>query len=160
MKTTLSLTIAVVALAASPVLWAAGAADSIQTAEPSVRMVPPGQDQTGAYLTLRNNGKQDHALVKAASPAARVTELHTVVDEGGMKKMRPVAKMDIKAGGETRLQPGGLHIMLIGLKQPLGEGTNVAITLTFEDGSSKEISAPVRAISVPGGMKPEHKSGH
>ena len=151
-KTTLSLTILAAAFATSPALWAAGAADSIQTAEPSVRMVPPGQNQTGAYLTLRNTGKQDHALVKAASPAAHNTELHTVVDEDGMKKMRPVAKMDIKAGSETKLQPGGLHIMLIGLKQPLHEGANVAITLTFEDGSSKDISAPVRAISVPGRM--------
>ena len=151
-KHLLSMTIFAAALAAAPALHAAGAADAIHAMEPSVRMVPPGQDQTGAYLTLRNTGKQDHALVKAASPAARVTELHTVVDEGGMKKMRPVAKMDIQAGGETKLQPGGLHIMLIGLKQPLHEGANVAITLTFEDGSSKDISAPVRAISVPGRM--------
>jgi len=143
-------------LAAAPALWAAGAADHIQTTDPSVRVVPTGQDQTAAYLTLRNNDKQDHSVVKAASPAARVTELHTVVDEGGMKKMRPVPKMDIKAGSETKLQPGGLHIMLIGLKQPLREGTHVTITLTFEDGSSRNISAPVRAITAPSAMKPGH----
>jgi copper(I)-binding protein len=46
--------------------------------------------------------------------------------------------------------------MLIGLQQPLHEGAHVAITLTFEDGSSKEISAPVRAITAPGAMKPGH----
>jgi hypothetical protein len=143
-------------LAAAPALWAAGAADHIQTTDPSVRMVPPGQDQTAAYLTLRNTDKQDHALVRAASPAARVTELHTVIDEGGIKKMRPVPKIDIPAGTETKLQPGGLHIMLIGLKQPLAAGASVAITLTFEDGSSTDISAPVRAITVPGPMKHGH----
>lgn len=143
-------------LAAVPPLWAAGAADSIQIADPSVRAVPPGQDQTGAYLTLHNTGKLDHALVKATSPAARVTELHTVVDEGGMTMMRPVPKMDIAPGGTTRLQPGGLHIMLIGLKQPLAEGANVTLTLTFEDGSHKEVSAPVRAITVPGMTMPGH----
>lgn len=49
-------------------------------------------------------------MVKAASTAARTVELHTVVDEGGMKKMRPVEKIAVKAGGETKLQPGGLHI--------------------------------------------------
>jgi hypothetical protein len=155
-KTILSLSIFATTLVATPALQAAGVADSVHAMDPSVRMVPPGQDQTGAYVTLRNTDKRDHALVKAASPAARVTELHTVVDEGGMKKMRPVPKMDIAAGGETKLRPGGLHIMLIGLKQPLAEGANVPITLTFEDGSSKDISAPVRAIMVPGAMKHGH----
>lgn len=155
-KTTLSLTILATVLATAPMVWVADVADAVQVADPSVRMVPPGQDQKVAYVTLRNNDKLDHALVKAMSPAAQVTELHTVVDESGMKKMRPVPKMDIKAGGETRLQPGGLHIMLIGLQQPLREGANVPITLTFEDGSSKKITTPVRAITIPDTMKPAH----
>jgi copper(I)-binding protein len=155
-KHLLSMTIFAAALAAAPALHAAGAADAIHAMEPSVRMVPPGQDQTGAYVTLHNADKRDHSLVKAASPAARATELHTVVDEGGMKKMRPVPKIDIPAGGQTRLQPGGLHIMLIDLKQPLTEGANVPITLIFEDGSSTDISAPVRAITAPGTMKHGH----
>jgi copper(I)-binding protein len=155
-KTRTTLALLAAALAISPALWATGAADRIQATDPSVRAVPPGQDQTGAYVTLRNTDQQAHALVKAASPAARVTELHTVVDEGGMKKMRPVPRMDIQAGGETKLQPGGLHIMLIGLRQPLAGGAHVAITLTFEDGSSKDISAPVRAVAAPGAMHHAH----
>ena len=155
-RSTVSVASVVAMLVAAPPLWAASAADSIQIADPSVRAVPPGQHQTGAYLTLHNTDKHGHALVKAASPAARATELHTVVDEGGMTKMRPVAKMDIAPGGSTRLQPGELHIMLIGLKQPLAEGANVPLTLTFEDGSHKEISAPVRAITVPGMPMPGH----
>jgi copper(I)-binding protein len=142
----------VVTLTAVPVLWAADAANSIQVSDPSVRAVPSGQNQTGAYLTLHNTDKQNHALVKATSPMAQTTELHTVVDKGGMKMMRPVPMMDIPAGGATKLQPGGLHIMLIGLKQPLREGANVPITLGFEDGSSKEVLAPVRPIAMPGGM--------
>lgn len=146
----------IVLFAAVTPLWAADAASRIQITAPSVRAVPPGQHQTGAYMTLHNDSQQNHALVRAASPAARATELHTVVDEGGMQKMRPVAKMDIAAGSETRLQPGGLHIMLIGLKQPLTEGAQVSITLTFEDGSHKTIRVPVRAISVPGAMMPGH----
>jgi len=155
-RSAISVASVVAMLVAVPPLWAAGAADSIQIADPSVRAVPPGQDQTGAYLTLHNTGKQGHALVKAASPAARATELHTVVDEGGMSKMRPVAKMDIAPGGTTRLQPGGLHIMLIGLTQPLAEGAHVPITLIFEDGSRKAVHAPVRAIAVPGATMPGH----
>lgn len=155
-KPLLSMTIFAAALAAAPALHAAGAADAIHAMEPSVRAVPPGQDQTGAYVTLHNTDRRDHALVRAASPAARATELHTVVDEGGMKKMRPVPRIDIPAGGQTKLQPGGLHIMLIGLRQPLAEGASVPITLTFEDGSSKDVAAPVRAIAAPGAMSHGH----
>jgi copper(I)-binding protein len=155
-RTTISVAGLFAMLVAVPPLWAAGAADSIQIDDPAVRAVPPGQDQTGAYLTLHNTDRRNHALVKATSPAARVTELHTVVDEGGMKMMRPVAKMDIAAGAATRLRPGGLHIMLIGLKQPLIEGAQVQISLVFEDGSRKGISALVRAISVPGTMMHDH----
>jgi copper(I)-binding protein len=137
------------AFAASPAVWAAG---GVNAHEPYVRAVPAGQDQTAAYMTLRNSGKKDVALVKAASAAARTVELHTVVDEGGMKKMRPVERIVVKAGGETRLQPGGLHIMLIGLAQPLQEGANVALTLSFDDGSKLDVKAPVRAIVQGGGM--------
>jgi len=155
-RSTVSVTGLVILLTTTAPLWAADVADRIEVTEPSVRAVPPGQHQTGAYLILHNTDKQVHALVKATSAAARATELHTVVDEGGMMKMRPVAKMDVAAGGSTRLQPGGLHIMLIGLKQPLAEGANVTLTLVFEDGSHKEISAPVRAITVPGMPMPRH----
>lgn len=139
-------------------LYTAGAGETLLIADPYVRTVPAGQDQTAAYLTLRNTGNRDLALTKAASPAARVVELHTVVDEGGMKKMRPVPKIVVKAGGETRLQPGGLHIMLIGMKLPLKEGTNVTLTLEFDDGSTRRLTAPVRAAAEGMGHSHPHHS--
>ncbi|HJW82501.1 MAG TPA: copper chaperone PCu(A)C [Acidiferrobacterales bacterium] len=146
----------VVMLTGVPALWAAGAADHIHVVDPYVRVSPPGVDRTSAYLILHNTGKTDHALVKAASPAARVTELHTVMNEGGVMKMRPVEKIALKAGGETRLQPGGLHIMLIGLKQPLTEGGKVALTLSFDDGSQKSVQAPVKPVMPGMDMKMDH----
>jgi copper(I)-binding protein len=139
---------------AAPTAWAAGAAERISITDPYVRLLPPGRDETGAYLKLANDDAVDHALVRAASPAARVVELHTVVDEGGVKKMRPVPKMDVKAGGQTELKPGGLHIMLIGLKAPLKESDKVELTLTFEDGSSTQVSAPVKPVQA--GMMMKH----
>jgi copper(I)-binding protein len=132
---------------AAPAL-ADSAAGEITVLDPYVRLVPHGQEQTAAYFTLRNAGKAGHALVKAASPAARVVELHTVVHEGGMMKMRPVPKIEVQAGGETRLQPGGLHVMLIGLTRPLRDGEQVELTLRFEDGSEKKIAAPVRPVAA------------
>ena len=138
---------------AAPLAFASGA-DTIMVMDPSVRAVPPGQDQTAAYLTLHNQDKQDHALVKAASPAAKVVELHTVIHENGVMKMRPVEKMEVKAGTRTELKPGGLHIMLIGLKAALKEGDKVSLTLGFEDGSHKAIEAVVKPIMP--GMKMKH----
>jgi periplasmic copper chaperone A len=83
-------------------------------------------------------------LVKADNSIAKVAELHTHLHEGGMMKMRQVPAIEIKAKGEAVLQPSGLHIMLIDIKNPLKEGDKVAITLGFDDGSSKRIEAPIR----------------
>lgn len=94
-------------------------------------------------MTLKNSGDADVKLLKADNPATRVTELHTHLREGGMMKMRPVAAIDIRAGGETELQPGGLHIMMIDLKAPMKEGDVIPITLTFDDGSRKQIDVRV-----------------
>ncbi len=133
--------------AAAPAL-AGRAADEVGIHDSYVRLVPHGQEQTAAYFLMRNAGNTGHALVKAMSPAARVVELHTVVHEGGMMKMRPVPRIEVPAGGETKLQPGGLHVMLIGLTRPLREGTSVELTLRFEDGSEKKIAAPVRPVAA------------
>jgi len=146
----------IVMLAGAPALWAAGAADRIHVTGPSVRVNSPGVDRTSAYLTLHNTDKAAHALVRAASPAARVTELHTVVNQGGVMKMRPVKKIVIQAGGKTELKPGGSHIMLIGLRQPLKEGGKVVLTLTFDDGSQKSVEAPVKPVMSGMDMKMHH----
>lgn len=142
------------ALAFSPAFAAGTAAGRIAAAEPYVRLVPPGQDITAAFMVLKNDDDRDHQIVKVESTAAKATELHTHVNEGGMMKMRPVASIEIKAKGETELKPGGLHMMLIGLKEALKEGDLVPITVTFEDGSSKKLEAPVRRIEA--AMPMEH----
>ncbi len=88
-------------------------------------------------------------MVKADNPAYRVTELHTHLNEGGVMKMRPVESIAIKAGGEAKLQPGGQHVMLIGLQSALEEGKTLPITLTFGDGSSKKIEAAIVRPGMP-----------
>lgn len=141
------------------VAFAGSAADSVTAADAYIRAVPPGQPNSAAFMVLKNGDSVDHALVEAASPAAKVVELHTHVHEDGMMKMRPVDKIEIKAGGETALQPGGLHIMLIDLTQPLTPGERVPVTLTFEDGTSKNVEAEVRKLQMQmQGM--QHGMGH
>ncbi len=133
---------------ASPAALAA-AADAVTVVDPYVRQVPPGARATAAFMVLRNTGDKDVKLVKATNTASNITELHTHINEGGVMKMRPVPAIQIKAGGETVLEPGGLHVMLIDMKKPMKEGDKVALTLGFDDGSTKEIEVPVRR-PVPG----------
>lgn len=144
-------------LIAAPAL-AGSAAENVSANEPYVRMVPPGMTVSGAFMVLRNADSKDHKLVKAESAVAKAVELHTHINDGGVMRMRPVKDIEIKTKGEAVLKPGSLHVMLIGLKQDLKEGDNVAITLTFEDGSSKKVEAPVRKIQTE--MKMEMKHGH
>jgi copper(I)-binding protein len=141
---------------------AAGTADAVTVADPYVRLAPPGAPTTAAYMVLKNAGAQDARLVKAENPVSKVTELHTHTNEGGVMKMRQVPAIDIKAKGETKLEPGGLHVMLIGLKAPMKEGDKVTLTLGFADGSSKQVEAPVvkAAAAMPAAMDHSAHGAH
>ncbi|MCW8918537.1 MAG: copper chaperone PCu(A)C [Gammaproteobacteria bacterium] len=130
------------------------ASDAIQVEQPYVRAVPPGQPNSAAFMTLRNHSDKANAVVAASSPAARVVELHTHIMDNGMMKMRQIKQIELPAKGEAVLQPGGLHIMLIGLQQQLTPGMNVALTLKFADGSMQEINAPVQAVTQSMGHQP------
>ena len=136
----------------------AGAADQVAVQDPYVRLAPPNAPATGAFMVIKNNGDKDVKVVKADNPVSRVTELHTHLNEGGVMKMRPVPAIDVKAKGEAVLKPGGLHVMLIDLKARMKEGDVVPITLTFDDGSSKQVDAKV-VRPMAAGMAPmsDHK---
>ena len=134
----------------------AGAADNVSVQDPYVRLAPPNAAATGAFMVIRNTGDKDVKVVKADNPVSKATELHTHLNEGGVMKMRPVQAIEIKAKGEAVLKPGGLHVMMIDLKAPLKEGDSVPITLTFDDGSSKQVDAKVvKATAAP--ALTEHK---
>jgi copper(I)-binding protein len=144
-----------VALCVPASLFAGTAADSVRAHGAFARAVAPGQTNSAAFMELTNEGRDDHALVAAESNACRAVELHTHLVEDGMMKMRPVDRIELRAGGVTRLEPGGLHVMLIGLERALSAGDEVGITLVFEDGSRKRVTAPVRGVR--GGT---HRSRH
>lgn len=135
----------------------AGAADQVVVQDPYVRLAPPNAPATGAFMVIKNNGDKDVKVVKADNPASRVTELHTHLNEGGVMKMRPVQGIDIKPKGEAALKPGGLHIMLIDLKSAMKEGDVVPITLTFDDGSTKQVDAKVVRPVAAGMPMSDHK---
>ena len=127
-------------------------ASDVSVIDPYVRAVPPGQTVSAAFLQFENSSDKPRSLINATSDVSRVVELHSHVHENGMMKMRQVESIEIPANGKTVLQPGGLHIMLIGLHDALKIDQKVAITLEFKDGSKQAIEAPVRKIMMKGMM--------
>ena len=145
-------------LIASVFLFAANTvfADNVTVKDAYVRAVPQGQPNSAAFMTLVNNSAQDRALVNARSNISDVVELHTHTKENGMMKMRQVKKIPVKAGSQTVLKPGGLHVMFIGLKQELKVGNNVELQLEFDDGFVINLSIPVKMVAGMKSMKPMH----
>jgi periplasmic copper chaperone A len=109
-----------------------------------VRLVPPSQTTTAAFVTLVNRGTADRALVDARTPRANTVELHEMAHEGDRMRMRRVERIAVPAGGQVVLRPGGLHLMLFGLSSPLEQGERVPITLIFDDGSTVDVEAEAR----------------
>lgn len=138
------------ALLFAVLLGASGAAlAQVTVTDLWVRGTVAGQRATGAFMTLTAAG--DAALVGAASPVAKVVEIHEMAMEGNVMKMRAIPRLPLPAGKAVVLKPGGYHVMLMALQQPLKEGETVNITLTFEgrDGrrTSTEVAAKVRPLA-------------
>ena len=123
------------------------AADAVAVENAYVREVPPVSRTSAAFMTLRNTGAENHAVVAARTPAAAIVELHTHwMGDDGMHRMREVEQVEVRAGGEAVLQPGGLHVMLINLTAPLKAGDQVELTLVYDDDSEETIAAEVKTI--------------
>ena len=103
---------------------------------------------TGGYLTVTNAGDSADRLVGAACACADRVELHTMSTEGGVMRMSQVEGFDVPADGVLTLAPGGDHLMLLGLREPLVAGEQVSVTLTFEQ--SGEIQADFAVVTTPG----------
>ncbi|HWH84766.1 MAG TPA: copper chaperone PCu(A)C, partial [Burkholderiaceae bacterium] len=106
-----------------------------------------------AYIaTLENTGKQPDKLVRASTPIAQRTEIHTMAMDGGVMRMREAGEIALAPGATVKMRPGeGYHFMLMGLKQPLKEGDSFTMTLEFERGGKAEVKV---VVQVPKG---EHK---
>jgi copper(I)-binding protein len=112
-----------------------------------VRGTVPGQKATGAFMQITSGS--DTSLVAVSSPVAKVVEIHTMSQEGGVMKMRAVPAIPVPAGKPVELSPGGYHVMLMDLGQPLKEGDKVPLTLTFADKTGKKSTQDVTATVRP-----------
>ncbi len=150
-------------IAIAATMLVAGAAHAQVTVQDAwVRATVPQQKATGAFMRL--TAAQDARLVSASSPVAGVTEVHEMKLVDNVMKMRPLPALDLPAGQAVELKPGGYHIMLLDLKQPVAQGSTVPLTLVFEakDGqrTTQELQAPVRAVSATAAPAMGHGKPH
>lgn len=120
-----------------------------------------GQGKTGAaYVTIVNHGTATDRLLSVSTPAAAKAALHTHTVVDGVMKMRPVEAIEIEAKAATALEPGGNHVMLMGLEAPLTEGDAFPLTLTFEAAGTVEVEVRVQGVAASHSEKEESHAGH
>ena len=116
---------------------------------------------SAGFMVIKNTGKNDDKLVGASSKISKITELHTHIRDGEIMRMRRVeGGIAVPKGGEAKLQPGGFHIMFIGLHKALKNGDSFPLTLKFEQAGEVTIDVTARKMapkgSMPKGMMMDH----
>lgn len=135
-------------------IWAFAAATAqaeVTAKDAWVRGTVPAQTSTGAFVTLTSTAEA--RLVKAASPLAKIVEIHESTTKDGVSRMQAVESVALPAGKPVQLKPGGLHVMLMGLSRPLRPGDEVPLTLTIEEKGGKRTPLAVRAEVRPLGSR-------
>ena len=118
----------------------------VQISDAWVRASAPGQSVGAAYMTL--NSAQDSTLVYVETPAADTAEIHSMTMDNGVMKMRMLDELTLKAKTPQKLAPGGFHLMLMDLQEPLKVGENVTFRMCFKDKNGKiteqNVTLPVK----------------
>lgn len=96
-----------------------------------------------AYVTVINPGKSADSLIGASAPVAKRVELHTHKNDNGIMRMRHVRSIPVPANGTVTLQPGGHHIMMMGLTKKLKKGEIFPLTLTFENAGKVTVDVKI-----------------
>jgi copper(I)-binding protein len=103
----------------------------------------PGQSSSAAYFTIRNTGGPDRLMSVSSRDAG--PSLHSTTIDNGVMRMRPLEAIEIPANSKVELKPGGVHLMLMGLKRPLEAGSSVPLDLKFEKSGERHVSIAVRS---------------
>lgn len=124
------------------------------------RATAPGQSVGGAYVTLTS--PSDDRVVSATSPVAAKAELHEMSMDGGVMRMRELPNgLALPAHQAVALAPGGIHLMLVGLKQPLAVGQTIAVQLRFLHGPPLDLNVQVAPVGARGpGLGIAHTGEH
>lgn len=126
---------------------AAQAADGLAVSQAWARATVPGQEVGAAYMALKS--PTNATLTKVESPASTTVEIHSMSMQDGQMRMRMLDSLPLPAGETVKLEAGGMHLMLIGLKKPLKAGEKIELTLHVKDNKGKiiktKVVAPVRS---------------
>jgi copper(I)-binding protein len=129
-----------VAQAETPMGMPAATIGNIELSGAFTRATLPNAPVAGGFVSISNTGSTDDTLIAATSPVAGEVQLHEMKMEGDVMKMQELpGGIPVPAGQTVMLKPGGLHLMFMQLKQPLVEGNQVPVTLTFEKAGTVEL---------------------
>ena len=143
--------VAILALPAFALDYKLGA---IEIGHPWSRATPPTAESGGGFLAITNTGTTPDRLIAVKSPAADKVEIHEMKMDGNVMRMREVEKgLEILPGKSVALAPGGYHLMMMGLKAPLKQGTQVPVTLVFERAGAIDVQLSVEGM---GAAHPTH----
>ncbi|TXT24298.1 MAG: hypothetical protein FD134_1613 [Gallionellaceae bacterium] len=118
----------------------------IQVADPWVQAAPPSAKVLAAYLEIKNNGEKPQTLAEITSPVFGQVEIHRTTTRGNIARMEHLKELVIPPRSSVAIKPGGMHLMLMGGKNPLRAGDQVPMTLIFKNGEKIAISAAVRSM--------------
>ena len=122
-------------------------AQTLEVQDAWVRVIP-GADIAAAYMTLRNPGPAAITVTGIQSPIAGHAMIHETKLEGGQSQMRAHEQLLLAPGATVKLQPGGLHVMLHDVKQPLTVGEKLPLVIQLSDGGTVQTTATVRPLSA------------
>ena len=121
----------------------ANADSGLQVSEPWVREAPPTSRVLAGYLTLVNTGNNTVTVTAISSPDFKNAEIHRTVIEAGVARMLPVKQLEVPAGGQLMLEPGGHHLMLFDPLRTLTAGETVTLIIHMNNGNQLSATAPV-----------------
>lgn len=123
-----------------------GAAEALAVRDARIPAPLPGQDVAAGYMTVES--PVDARVVAAEADAARVVQFHVMSMGGEIMRMRRVEALDLGAGRAVRLEPGGVHLMLIGLSKPLrpGDAVDIRLTLSAAGGARRVVSVTLPVV--------------
>jgi copper(I)-binding protein len=141
-------------------LAAASASAELVISQPWVREAPPTARVMAGYMNISNAGTTAVNVIAVSSPDFAKTELHRTVVEDGVARMEPVGQLEIAAGTNVTLEPGGLHLMLIEPEQALQDGDSVKLVIHRADGICMTVDAPVQRDTSAGDAHSQHHHHH
>jgi copper(I)-binding protein len=133
---------------ATLVAWSALAQAPALVVQEAWTRQAPGSDVAAVYLTLRNPSTKTIVIGGVGSCVARPAMIHETKTESGQSRMRPHEQLVVPPGETVKLEPGGLHVMLHGLTQPVAVGQSVPLVLLLDGGGKVQVAAVVRPLNA------------